>query len=286
MEKKKIVVKATEEKLPLFQQLAIKTIQLAQLAEKKKGIKAVMLLILAVFAYHATHMAHAMTAALYIFANDGKISGRMQGDVKMRNGRQRAFTVPALVRNTYTSGVRSRFQEISSSYKGLAPGDVASWVNAVGFTYIDRFAVPHVLKGKALYVRLNMNLTNIGVLPITTAPIATGVIATIINDVGISVGTTSATLSFTPTPIPTGVKVLLFATTSLNGGITRPSNSAFRQIAVLPSATASGVDVYTDYIAKFGTPVVNAQIFFRAISISMATGEASAISQFNTIVGA
>lgn len=262
----------------VFNIIKIKAEQAAAVAATKKGAAGVALLLLAVIAWTYGSAGHALSAALYIFANDGKVSGRMSGDVKMRNGRQRGFTVPSLVQNVYTSIVRSRFQGLSSSYRGLTAGDIATWVNATGYTYTDRFAASHALKGKGLYMRLNSNLLNLGLSPISTAPLATGVSPVEITG-GLSSNLTS-TLSqnFLPSPVPTGFGVIVFATTSLNIGITRPSKSAYRQIAILNTADVSPRNLWVEYTAKFGTPVVGANVFFKFITVNAVTGEASAAS--------
>src|SRR5437016_9674634 len=50
---------------------------------------------------------------LYIFGFDGKVSGRMDANVLMRNGRGRGFRVPSLVRNAYTTAVRASLSTFS-----------------------------------------------------------------------------------------------------------------------------------------------------------------------------
>lgn len=291
MKKETKAIAVAKRTASVFNAIKEKARQMAETASKARTAQGVALFLLSVFIWHIGSAGHAMSCALYIFANDGKVSGRMSGDVKMRNGRQRGFTVPSLVRNAYTSVVRSRFQGLSSSYRGLDPTDIATWANAVGYTYIDRFAVSHILKGKGLYIRLNSNLINAGMSPISTAPLATGVSPVEVQPAGtaitISIAGSEMSVPFTSTPVPADQAVLVFATTSLNLGISRPGNSAFRQIDVIASGSGSPQAEYVKYVAKFGVPTLGAQIFFRFITINTITGEASAISQSQgAIVGA
>lgn len=279
MEKTKTGTDPKSQQQTIPQILAERAVALAKKGLKSKGVKSVILVLLSVIIYHAASAGHALTAALYIFANDGKVSGRMSGDVKMRNGRQRAFTVPSLVRNIYTSIVRARFQTLSSGYRSLSSEDLLTWVNAVGFSYIDRFAVPHALKGKGLYVRINSNLINVGAAPLSVAPIATGSPAEIIESLNIGIGATSFVINAEDATVGAGYAIIVFATTSLNNGILRPSNSAFRQFTVLATGSTISANLWAEYIAKFGVPVLGGRIFVRFIQINLLTGEASAISQ-------
>src|SRR5688572_2899067 len=68
-------------------------------------------------------------AILYIFAFNGKVSGRMDGNVLMRNGRGRGFSVPALVQNSYTMTARGRFSTFSTQYSGLLAAEILAWSN-------------------------------------------------------------------------------------------------------------------------------------------------------------
>src|SRR5262245_32873673 len=76
---------------------------------------------------------------LYLWANNGKMSGRADGNVYMRNGRTRGFRVPSLVRNAYTSLVRSIFTGFSQAFSNLTSDQILSWDN---FSYVksNRFA--------------------------------------------------------------------------------------------------------------------------------------------------
>jgi hypothetical protein len=166
----------------------------------------------------------------------------------------------------------------------LSSADLLTWVNAVGFSYIDRFAVPHALKGKGLYVRINSNLINVGATPLTVAPISTGSPAEIIESINVALGATNFVVTAEDTTVGAGYAIIAFATTSLNNGILRPSNSAFRQFTVIPTGGTINANLWSEYIAKFGVPVLGGRIFVRFIQINLLTGEASAISQSMTTV--
>lgn len=259
-------------------------------ASKIKAKHVLALLVLCVVAFCLPVLgvaAGASKAVLYLWANNGKMSGRMGGDVKMRNGRSRGFTVPSLVRNTFTSTVRALFQGFSSSYKSLTLGQIYSWVNATGFTYIDRFAQSHVLKGKALYMRLNLNLAKAGQAPITTAPSAQGVSPVLFTDASTISVATGISLDFDPT-VPTGHTVVVYATPGISRSILRPGNSLFKQVTTFAAGTTSPqtTDITTAYGAR-GLAYALAQfVWFRFETVNNATGEASAIAETSVRVDA
>lgn len=260
---------------------------IAAKAAKQRGLTAILFILAAVLIYHFSSACGASTAVLYLFANNGKVSGRMGGDVKMRNGRGRGFTVPALVRNIYTLQARANLGGFSSAFRGLTATQIAGWNAATGFTYIDRFAQTHVLKGKALYVRLNTNLTNVGATTIDDAPVALGVTPLIWDAPGLvaAVGASNFELHFTETsPIPTGFAAIFYATGALGAGISRPSQSAFRKFQTLPAGATSPNNQFTAYTAKFGGLIAGSKIFVQARLINTTTGEASAISETVAIV--
>lgn len=252
----------------------------------KKGLKALIGVAVLAFLVHLTQATHGLEAVLYIFANNGKLSGRMDGDVKMRNGRSRGFRVPALVRNDFTTGVRAIFGGLSSSFRSLTPSQIASWNDAVGFFYTDRFAQVHTLKGKALFQRLNGNLASAGIAPLTSAPVATGVVP--LTPLGLIIAITGSILDLTTTlpSVPLDHTALLFATTSLSNGISRPNQSLFKLYTTLAPADPFPSGTFTEYVTRFGTPVIGATIFVQVKLINNITGEASAISQASAIVGA
>lgn len=214
-------------------------------------------------------------AMLYSFPDNRAMSGRAGAWVYFRNGRIRRFMVPALVQNGYTMPVRALLSTLSSGWNGLTDAQRLTWINSEGFTRTDRFGVPHQIKAKNLYVMLNANLVNIGVAPITDAPLATAV-------TGITDGTLTATgaglfgFAYTPTPTDATVEHLVYATTTFSAGTNRPSKSAFRLIGLLANGSASPAVFGAAYVAKFGNPIVGGRVFIKVVPINNVTGQAGA----------
>ena len=91
-------------------------------------------------------------------------------------------------------------------------------------------------------------------------------------------------VDFAATPVPAGSAMMISATAPVSKTITRPGRSAFRDVAVKAAATATGFDLWNDYIARFGTPATGTRIFVRAIIVSTVTGQASASIVTDAIV--
>lgn len=262
--------------------------KLAAKAAKNKGAVAVLAFIAMIVTAHFAQGLSMCEAALYIFANDGKVSGRMSGDVKMRNGRQRGFVVPALVRNFYTTIARQNLGSLSSAWNSLTDGQRIGWNN---FSYVnsDRFGRPITIKGKQAFVGLNTNLLN-GLQPtINDAPL---VVSGIVGQSNLTLSPDASSdemlLGFEPDPTTASTVVLVYGTAPQRAGIFRPSQSKFRLFGILAAGTASGFDLAAQYKAKFGSSAISAnagaKIFIQTVVIENATGLASAISQVDAII--
>jgi hypothetical protein len=80
-------------------------------------------------------------------------------------------------------------------------------------------------------------------------------------------------VTFAPTPVPGGYKVLIDGTAPCSPGI-RNANARFRSVTSLAAAVATGEDIQAAYVAKFGSiaPIGN-RVFLRAKYINIATGQ-------------
>ena len=218
--------------------------------------------------------------ALYQFANNGLVSGRTGGDVKMRNGRSRGMKVPALVRNVNTTLARAILASVSSLWATLTPEQVVAW-NSYKVTSSDRFGVMHIYGGKTAFVRLNCNLTNIATSVILDPPV--GAVSPIaIEIVHLIVDSTTSTMTVTTAATPLGY-AKVFATAPLPANVSRPAKSAFRFFTIFDSSVGGTYDFTTAYIARFGLPPVGSRVFLQLVNVSDFSGVASAVTQDTTI---
>lgn len=211
-------------------------------------------------------------AMLYSFPDNRGISGRAGAWVYMRNGRIRRFAVPSLVSNVYTLTARALLSNLSSGWEGLTDSERLTWINSLGFSHTDRFGNPKAIKGKNLFVELNANLINTANTPINVAPLHAAVPG--VTDGTLTVSVAVVSFAFSPTPTDLGVDHLVFATTTLAAGVSRPSASAFRVISVFSAGGASPMVLSTPYIAKFGAPILGGRVFIKVVPINKLTGQA------------
>lgn len=214
---------------------------------------------------------------LYQKADNGKLSGRADGNVYMRNGRVRGMRVPALVRTAATATARSRFSTASSAaWAALSDDDRQNWNDHIVYFKTNRFGVPVGVKGKEAFVRTYTNCQACGVtfsgpIPLGFPPEA---LESFSGAAASGAGTFTAT--YTATPLAANCHVRIFATAQQKETIYRPKNSAYRSIFVSAAAAASPANIFAAYTAKFGSLVATGKIFLRAIVIDETTGFSSA----------
>ncbi len=219
------------------------------------------------------HSAH--FAMLYLMADNGKKSGRADGNVYMRNGRIRGFKVPALVQNAYTQTQRSSLSALSAAFRVLTAGQIAAWNATRGFFTSDRFGRSVEMTGKTLFVSLNTNIFNIGGTLITDPPLA-GAVNGITNLITVAPTAIAFPLSFSPAPTDASVTHLIYATIGMSAGVSKPSKSSFRLVSTLAPASTSPKNIFTPYSLKFGAPVVGQKYFVKLIPINTTTGQSGA----------
>lgn len=241
----------------------------------REKVGAVLILLMTGWLWFIIESGRESLAFLYIFGQFGKFSGRMDGDVMMRNGRGRGFVVPALVRNGFTMTARGLFSILSSGYRALGSAAITAW-SAFEMTTSDRFGRTVTLKGKDCYVRLNANLINIGQPTIGVPPVLGAVDGiTDVPLVSIDASAQTATFTFSVSPTAGGVSHKLFATRPLSAGITKPAASEFRQIDVVPSGSTTPYDFAAPWIARFGSLLGQAgnKVFIQLYAVNEATGQ-------------
>ncbi len=232
-------------------------------------------------------------AALVIFPDGMNRSGRSGGLVFQQNGRTRIFRKPALVQNEATSLARLNFASPSSGWNALTEDQRLGWINAIGFTSIDRFSRTFVLKGKALYVSLTKNLLTTGQVPIPVAPLLDSPLGNcnLVGTATAGVPSFNITSSIDTgiscaTTVPAGSWMVLKVTAQVSPGRTRFSKSSFRVMKIfVPTDSLVAVDLLVNYTAQFGTLVANSNIGLEGYVIN-ASGQASARIQGIISVGA
>lgn len=202
----------------------------------------------------------------------GKIGGHVAS--KNRGGAYlRTKVSPINPQTARQSAVRSELTGFSQGFRSLTSDQIASWNNAVSnFTNTDIFGDVKKPSGINLYVKLNMNLAQIGASAITDPPLPSAV--TPVDSLTLTANGTSPALSlaYSPSPVPAGHTWIVEATAPVSAGKSFVK-SEFRQISTIAAAATTPANLLSDYAAKFGNPVTGQKIFVRVTPVNSTTGQ-------------
>lgn len=213
----------------------------------------------------------------------GKVAGTVF--TKNRAGAiARTKVTPTNPNTSFQQGVRAVLTFLSQNWRNLTILQRSAWNNAVrNFPRNNVFGDSKLLSGHQLYVGLNGQLSAVGAALITSPPVPTGAAAVESLSLDIDLGLSEIEATFTPTPIPAGSALILEATAPQSPGKTNVSNQ-FRQTSVSVAAATSPANIFTAYVAKFGTPPVGQVIHIRAKMVNTLTGEVSNTLQASAVV--
>lgn len=179
---------------------------------------------------------------------------------------------------------RSFLSSFSQTWRTLTEAQRLAWSAVVSqYSTTNVFGDNVNPSGSNLFTRLNINSALAGGTLISTPPLPLGTATPANLSVASDVSGSGVIIDFDPAAVPTGQVMIVEATPQLSPGIDN-ANSQFRQITSLPAATATGEDVGTAYIAKFGNLVAGRKMMVRVKFIRIATGEVSQSLVASTIV--
>lgn len=196
----------------------------------------------------------------------------------------RTKVVPALVQNASTSGRRNKFLYFTQKWKNLTQLQRDAWNEATeNYFFTDSLGNEYNPIGKNLYVSLNLNDFTVGGSEFLSPPdkvIPTEDLAFGFNKLETS---GSVIISFVSAPLDTDTKIVIHATESLSPGIGYVS-TMLRLIGVYDVSELADYDISTEYVAKFGNPVIDRKIFVQAKQISINSGSAGVLFKLGEIV--
>lgn len=202
----------------------------------------------------------------------GKVSGTVFS--KNRSGAYaRTKVSPINAQTVRQSAVRSAFTAFAQAFRSLTSTQINSWNSAVSnFTSTDVFGDVKTPSGINLYTKLNMNLAQVGVSPISDPPLPSEIPA--VNSLALTANGTvpAVSLAFTPTPVPTDTAFIVEATAPVSPGKSFVK-SEYRQITFLNAAATSPANLLSVYAAKFGNPITGQKIFVRVTPVNKLTGQ-------------
>lgn len=188
---------------------------------------------------------------------------------------------PVQPRSSPQMNVRASFTALSKLWSDPTMDTYRDgWIGlAASYPVKDVFGQSQTLTGHQMFVRLNRALKTVELGPILPPPASLSVgypgALTLTKSGGPPIDVLYVQRAVQPL---VGENGLFFATPGLSTG--RASAGArFRFIGYFTSTTDNPFNIFTMYVAKFGTPIVGRKIFVRVVYVTKATGAQSLPSE-------
>jgi hypothetical protein len=199
----------------------------------------------------------------------------------------RSRVAPVQPRTIAQQGVRALLSSISASWKALTATEIAGWNSlASSVTLHDSLGNSYTPSGSQLYTGLNINLTNIGESPISSAPAGTPSFPDLL---GVTASASAGTPTFAIVPgigvAPTGFKFYVECTRQVSPGKTYTGKGAYRFVESFAATAYASLNVEAAYVAKFGALLATQRIGVKVSLIDLTTGFKSIPSTNTLVVG-
>jgi hypothetical protein len=174
------------------------------------------------------------------------VYAKNRGGLYLRNK-----VTPANPNTSYQQTARAYLTLASAAWKNLTDAKRLAWeALALQIKAVNRVGIEYARSGFSVFVSCYCNAKWIGASPLSDAPAlilgATLLTLTVTND-GDSIG-----VAFTPTPVPTGNKLMIYACPPVSAGVSFVK-SEYRFLIAAPAATSSAIDIGENYEARFGS---------------------------------
>lgn len=204
---------------------------------------------------------------------DGR--GKIGGHVASKNrfcSYLRTKVTPVNPQTSYQSTVRTTLTNLSQNWRALTASQRASWNGAVqSFQTTNIFGDLKNPSGLNLYVRLNSNLTEIGVATIANAPLPNEVDGPATITLTAAAGVPAISLAWTGGAIPANMYWIVRLTPQVSPGKNFVKN-LYRNLTVLIPADTTPENLLTLYNARFGTLVAGQKIFVEVVAVNGVSG--------------
>lgn len=165
---------------------------------------------------------------------------------------------------------RAILASFAQGWRGLTQLQRDAWAAAVdNFQGTDTLGELRRPSGSQLYNRLNSVLASVGLASISNPPLPVAV--PVATATSLTAAITGSTMDVVYTPPGAGTTVQVWATAGVSPGISYVKNQ-YRLIAASDGAVVSPLDIWADYVAKFGTPVIGTKIFVKLVTVNDASG--------------
>ena len=228
------------------------------------------------------HPEHKIEGSLFAKFTPGAIISEMRGKVaatvytKNKAGAAiRNRTTPINRRSVGQTQKRQELSSLSSLWRGLTQAQIDGWNSAAAsFPQQDSLGQTIFLTGAQLYIRCNANLILIGEATISDAPTPASFAVLAVGAIAFDASSGSATVAFTPTPVPAGFQLVIRATRPLSAGKSFVGSSEFRFVQAIAAAGTSPANIAAAYIAVFGaiTGSAGQKVFIEIFLMEEASG--------------
>jgi hypothetical protein len=196
----------------------------------------------------------------------------------------RARTTPARKDTARKSLITSRVAALSQRWSSLLDSTQRSeWTAlAAANPVTDVFGNPHELTGLQFFIRLNQRLAQAGITALDDAP-ADQTISPLTTFSAVATHPSTLTLTFTTSPLGSGLSLYVFATPNRSPGVSNFANSMAFLLASAanPSSTYAAGSAYT---ARFGNLKQGRAIAIKAAVLSRTTAALSPYLETSVII--
>jgi len=179
-------------------------------------------------------------------------SGKNGSLVFSKRGYVSPLKLHSTATNAATSKVRFRFSEINIVWRlscRTNPAFKVAW-NATQYSDINTIGNRHILSGKAAFIRVNQYLFQSNQLPTILPPV--NAIAPSVRGFNIVAHASALQLKVGMNIDVNNHSVNVYASAPLSAGVRNPDGSVFRKIGTFDYSALTSINVYTQYIKKFG----------------------------------
>lgn len=188
--------------------------------------------------------------------------GKLGGQVFSKNragSYVRTKVTPVNPQTAAQMASRQLLGSLSAGWNALTASAIATWNEAVNdWKSTDIFGDIKVPTGKNLYTALNKNSQGAGG-PVIALPPAK-IDFDIIPSTGASFDLTASELTLFTGTVPAGYILQVWATPAVSEGVSYVKNK-LRVISNVPAGAVNTATLFTDYVSKFGTPVLGQKIY-------------------------
>ena len=217
----------------------------------------------------------------------GAVSGRVGGTIFSHN-RGGAYirngVVPVLVQSGYTENARNALAACARAWGALTAEERQNWAAyTVENPVVNRLGQKKTLSGHMAYNALNTRLVQAGETPLDVPPNSgsPAPLTDLTADIDVSDGT--AILTFAPTPLAAGRRLMVWGCVVNKPGVNYVANK-YRLLTYSAAAQATGLDIQSALNARFGALQAGDRVFLRAQVLDTATGLVSSFISTETPV--